>query len=123
MVIARTTAQQTVTEMTVPAGQPQPFAGLPYTNTTVTVVEMLRGEASTELVVTQAGKHCTIGVPPILTPGTTYVLFLYEARPGTLYQFGRSGIFRVEGDVATTDDPEAPAQSLSLDEPRSQVIR
>lgn len=121
VVVAKTNPSPTVTEMTVPKGQPQPFAGIPLTQTTVTVVETLRGAPSSELVVTQFGHRCTIGMPPILTPGATYVLFLYEAQPGVLYQFGRSAIFEVVGEDATTDDPKAPPQTLTLDELRSQV--
>jgi hypothetical protein len=119
VVIGRANAGPTASAVTAPDGRPQPFAGMPRTQTKVTVIEALRGAPPHELVVTQAGDRCTIGTPPLLTPGSTYVLFLYEAQPGVLYPYNRSAVLEVEGDSASTDDPTAPKQTATLDELRS----
>lgn len=121
LVVLVTARDARVTEMTVPQGQPQPFAGPAQTETTLHVLEALRGEAPKELVLTQMGDRCTVGVPPLVQPGHTYVVFLFQARPGLHYQLGRSAIFEVKGDAATTIDPTVTRQTFHLDDLRTRV--
>lgn len=121
VVTGKATGRQVVTALTQPPEQPQPFAGMPQTQTFVVVDEVLRGKAPAEIVVTQAGRRCTVGVPRLLTPGGSYLLFLFEAPNGVVYQYGRSAILEINDGVATSYDPDAPPQSVTLEEARRMV--